>query len=26
VSEDFDVAWNFITGRVETLVTRLSAK
>ena len=26
VSEDFDVAWNFITGRVETLVARLSAK
>ena len=26
VSEDFDVAWKFITGRVETLVDRLSAK
>jgi len=24
VSEDFDVAWNFITSRVETLVDRLS--
>jgi len=26
VSDDFDVAWKFITGRVETLVDRLSAK
>jgi arsenate reductase (thioredoxin) len=26
VSEDFDVAWDFITGRVETLVARLAAK
>ena len=26
VSDDFDVAWKFITGRVETLVERLSAK
>jgi arsenate reductase (thioredoxin) len=24
VSEDFDVAWTFITGRVDTLVDRLS--
>lgn len=24
VSEDFNVAWNFITSRVETLVDRLS--
>lgn len=26
VSDDFDVAWEFITGRVEKLVTRLAAK
>ena len=26
VSEDFDVAWNFITSRVETLVDRLSSR
>ena len=26
VSDDFDVAWKFITSRVETLVDRLSAK
>lgn len=26
VSDDFDVAWNFITSRVETLVDRLSAR
>jgi len=26
VSDDFDVAWKFITGRVETLVARLGAK
>ena len=26
VSDDFDVAWDFITGRVETLVARLAAK
>jgi hypothetical protein len=26
VSDDFDVAWDFITGRVETLVARLSVK
>ena len=25
VSEDFDVAWDFITARVETLVARLAA-
>jgi protein-tyrosine-phosphatase len=24
VSDDFDVAWTFITGRVDTLVDRLS--
>jgi arsenate reductase len=26
VSDDFDVAWDFITRRVETLVARLAAK
>ena len=26
VSDDFDVAWDFITGRVEQLVARLAAK
>jgi arsenate reductase len=26
VSEDFDVAWDFITGRVATLVARLADK
>jgi arsenate reductase len=25
VSDDFDVAWDFITGRVERLVTRLAS-
>ena len=25
VSEDFDVAWRFITGRVEKLIARLAA-
>jgi protein-tyrosine-phosphatase len=24
VSDDFDIAWNFITGRVDTLFTRLT--
>ena len=26
VSDDFDVAWGFITGRVETLIARLAAE
>ena len=26
VSDDFDVAWDFITGRVEQLVSRLAAR
>jgi arsenate reductase len=26
VSENFDVAWTFITGRVEKLISRLSAQ
>jgi protein-tyrosine-phosphatase len=26
VSEDFDIAWDFITRRVETLVARIAAK
>ena len=26
VSDDFDVAWDFITKRVETLVERIAAK
>jgi len=26
VSADFDIAWTFITGRVETLIARLSAQ
>jgi arsenate reductase (thioredoxin) len=25
VSDDFDIAWTFITGRVEKLISRLSA-
>ena len=25
VSDDFDVAWTFITGRIESLISRLSA-
>jgi len=26
VSDDFDIAWTFITGRVEKLISRLSAQ
>ena len=26
VSDDFDIAWRFITGRVETLIARLARK
>jgi len=26
VSDDFDIAWGFITGRVEKLITRLAAE
>jgi hypothetical protein len=26
VSADFDIAWTFITGRVEKLISRLSAQ
>ena len=26
VSDDFDIAWTFITGRVEKLISRLSAR
>jgi hypothetical protein len=26
VSVDFDIAWTFITGRVEKLISRLSAQ
>jgi arsenate reductase len=26
VSDDFDVAWTFITGRVENLISRLAAE